>query len=539
MRVIGIVLGIMVIMSGLLMWAPYSKGDLENLADGPIVVDEHWIDVFQQADKSTLDIDEYLFINNTGDEPYSGDFYIWVDDGSDIIAKCCGNAPNMACRFQTGGAMACFNFAQTEDNVFKGEPFFSNDIVSYYNQEGQLKIHAQSRENISIKKTLDLNVIVGGHSVLRAPGNNSDNGPLSITSDRNVIGVDVQLKEDMPNNMTVLEKLQIFNNATDIVILDFAIEGIPLGWSAEILHNSEPKTDINLSPFEEANLILSLTVPSYIAPIKVSYLTKIDKEGDEKIKGTFVKQYLYNSKTVEYFIFALSDRGVTLSNDLRMVHPTSDGEPELNQENNRYWYVAQSFNILADSKSTITLEWENQEDVFSILAWILIVIIIALLIGVPLIRRRSNLAKTSNTEDNDSSLALATGSGINKTSDSKEIKDEKQEIPPQTMKKSEISSKTRVSSLTYALNKLKEDHENGFITNEMYKELDNKYTDKLHLAEEELKKEKELNSKKQRITLAIERLTQDHTEGRLDDETYNRLLEDYKKVQNEMPDLDA
>jgi hypothetical protein len=536
MKAISIVLGLMVILSGFLMWVPLSKGDYEDIAEGPIVVDEHWIDIFQQVDKTTLEIDEYFFINNTGEEPFSGDFYIWLEGGSEIIAKCCGNTPNMACRYQTGGAMACFNFDKTEENVFKGEPFFSNDLISYYNQKEWIRINVYSQENMSYTKTLDLNVSLGGIPVLRDPESSLGEGPIFFTSDHDVLGIKFELDQNMPNNITVLENLKIINNGTEDVTLNLTIEGIPSGWSAEILNESDPKTDIILSPYEEANLTLKLTVPSYIAPIKVTYLTKIDSQGDEKTKGTFVKQYLYNSERVEYFIFALSEKGVTFSNDLHVVHPTAQGEPELNEEYNRYWYVAQSNNVLADSKSTVTLEWENSQDPLPILAILLLIIIIALLIGVPLIRRRSNLAKTGNTVNNDSSLAMATGSGVGKTPDIEKNKNKKHKSSQDTMKKSKISLETRINSLTFTLNKLNDDHENGLITNETFQELENKYKDKLHLAQEELKKEKAFNSKEKKITLAIERLTKDHTEGRLDDETFNRLLEDYKKVKMEKPE---
>jgi hypothetical protein len=533
MRVIGIVFGTILILSSLLMLAPYSKGDLGNLADGPIMVDEHWIDIFQQADKNTLGIDEFIFINNTGDEPFSGDIYIWVDDDAEIIAKCCGNAPNMACRFQTDGAMACFNFAEEENNIFKGAPFYSNDLISFYNQKEWLKINAYSQENSSIARSLNLNISLNQPSKLREPESVSDIGPLFFTSDYDVIGIDIQLSEYMPNNMTVLENLQIKNNATDSVTLDLTIEGIPTGWSALILNNSESIEDITLSPFEEVNLTLKLTVPSHIAPIKVSYTKNINNDGGDNTKRTFAKTYLYNSRRVEYFIFALSDKGVSVSNDLQFAHPTAEGEPELNEEYNRFWYVAQSFNILADSKSTITLEWENSQDPISIMLILLLIVIIALLIGVPLLRRRSNLAKTRNDEGEESSSGTTYEPEVIESSDFEKEKDKIHNVPEKTGSKGEGSAKKRVQNLTFVLTKLKDDHENGLLPDETYNELEDKYKNELSQAEEALKKENDIDSKKQRFARAIKRLEDDHENGRLDDDTFNSLIKEYKKARDD------
>jgi biopolymer transport protein ExbD len=534
MRVISMVLVMVVILAGFLISAPFSKGDHEDIAEGPIVVDEHWVDVIQREDKTTLEVDEFFFINNTGTEPYSGDFYLWLDDKSEIIAKCCGNAPNMACRYQNGGSMACFDFGITEENIFKGGPFFSNDLISYYNQNEWIRIIAQSRDNISYTSTINLNVILGGSSVLRDPEGNISEVPILFTSDHDVLGISFELDKNMPNNITVFENLKIMNNGTKDVSMNFTLDGIPMGWSAEILNYSDPKTDITLSPLEEANLTLKLIVPSYIAPIRVSYITKIESEDNDETKGTFVKQYLYDSKRVEYFIFALSDKGVTISSDLRVVHPTAQGEPELNEKYNRYWYVAQSFNVLADSKSTITLDWENSQDPLPILAILLLAIIIALLIGVPLVRRSRNMTKNSGNEAMDSSADKAAVSVLVGESNKRKIDDKKPQTRQKTEKKSKMTGEKRVQSLKMLINRLEVDHKDGILSDQTYEELDNKYKDKLHLAEEKLKRERDLNSKGKRIDLAIERLNKDRKEGLLDDYTYSRLLDDYKKVKEDL-----
>jgi hypothetical protein len=535
MRIIGIAMGITLILSGFLLLAPYSKGDLENLADGPIEVDEHWIDIFQQNDKGTLNVDEYFFINNTGDEPFSGDIYIWLDEGSEIIAKCCGNAPSMACRFQTDGAMACFNFAEIENNIFRGDPFYLNDVISFYGQREWLKINAHSQENASIAKILNLNVSLNEPSKFSEPESELGDDSLLFTSVHEVIGVDIEISEDMPNNVTIFENLQLMNNASDPIILNLEVEGIPTGWSAEILNNSETITDITLSPFEGINLTLKLIVPSYIAPIKVSYTTDINNNDEEKPKGAFAKQYLYNSRRIEYFIFALSDKGVSVSNDLQFAHPTSQGEPELNENYNRYWYVAQSFNIMADSKSTITLEWENSQDPLSILAFLLLIIIIALLIGVPLIRRRRNLAKTRSGVGEGSSSGAEAESEINEKPDFENEKDKIDKVPEKSRPVSEGSAEKRIKNLTFVLSKIKDDHENGLLPDETYKELEDKYKNELQQAEEALKNENDIESKKQRLSKAIKRLEDDHENGRLDDDTFNSLINEYKKARDNPP----
>ncbi len=390
-----------VILLSQLMVAQPSVGEDVSIPPNPIKIDEHWIDVFQDDDAKNLEIVEYMFINNTGDVPFNDDIYIWLQKNSNIKAECCGDAPNMGCRLKEGGGVSCFNVQKTQDNIFYGAPFSDQEKLSYYGQKAWLRINADSIANLLINNTLHLNVSLGGISVPRG-SDGSQGGDLQITSDNIDIGIHPVIDMYMPRNITVTENIRVVNNGTESEVINLSIEGILQDWTAELMNASGRVDAISLLPQEHANLTLRITAPSYIASLKLSYSTKMNIEGQGQVKGSFSKQYLYDSKRIEYFIYLLSDKGLELSEDLTAVHPSGDGEPNLNEDFGRYWYVVQSQDIEANSRSTITVGWEEPADPLAFFTILAVILIIALLVAVPILKKKGLIGGKEDVEGGDS-----------------------------------------------------------------------------------------------------------------------------------------
>ncbi|MEE9151652.1 MAG: hypothetical protein V3U20_07455 [Thermoplasmata archaeon] len=529
--------------------AQFSEGEDTSIPPNPIKIDEYWIDVFQSDDAKTLEIEEYFFVNNTGDEPLNDDFYIWIQKNGDIKAECCGGAANMACRLKAGGAMACFNFAKMDENLYLGRPFLDQNILSYYGQKGWLRINIVSFTNLFINNTLHLNVSLGGFSVPRGSGSGLGGG-VHITSDNREIGIRPVIDMNMPQNITVTENIRVFNNGTENEVVNLSIDGIPQNWSAELWNSTGQFDMISLLPQEQTNLTLRITAPSYIAPIKVSYSTKMSIEGENKIKGSFKNQYLYDTKRAEYFIFLLSDKGLELSEDLTIVHPSGDGEPILNEEYDRYWYVVQSRDIEANSLSTITVGWEEPKDQLKFFAILAVILIIALLVTVPIMKKKGIIGAKKE-------VAGGEGTGENHKPAEESTKDEEEE---KTLKLAQLEKEKK--KLLGALARVKSDESEGYLTPVEAKDIKKHYLaalkeNKMQISElndirrydqpssegngrlpepSEVKGDGKPGPQKRidNLSVILKKLDDDHNTGLIPGEVYSDLKEKYEKEVSEL-----
>ncbi|MEE9116898.1 MAG: hypothetical protein V3U09_08390, partial [Thermoplasmata archaeon] len=185
-------------------------------ADDPIqtndlIVDERWIDIVQEEDRKTLDVIEYIFFNNTGTGTFNGTIFSWLPDNAIVRSKCCGNAPNMACRMDEGGAMLCFDMLPTgTDNIVHGQPFESSTFMSYFGQEATVVIEGTA-QNSSYSDSLFLNVTVGQEQIFGDFPNVTGDG-LHLTHNAEQLGVVATIPMDasgMPPRLGLIQSVNI------------------------------------------------------------------------------------------------------------------------------------------------------------------------------------------------------------------------------------------------------------------------------------------------------------------------------------------
>ncbi len=354
----------------------------EDITTNPIKIDRHWIYIFQQDDLKTFEINEYFYINNTGKTTFNDSLYIWVQNNSIIAADCCNGTPNMACRYNVGGCMECFYLNKIDaNNLFIGNPILSESRLSYYGQRELLSITVYPTTNISLDNdTLYLNATIGGPSIRREQERFQGIG-VHLTSENLDVGMFPVIDLYMPFYITATENITLFNNSTETEVIDFSISDLPQGWAAEIWNNTIKLNNVSLSPQEYANLTLVITAPSNLASMYIRYTTQINIDDNEN-KGSFIKQYLYETKKVTYDVYLLTIDELEISNDLKMVHD----ELFWIEDYERYWFIAKNENVLPNSLTMISMKLEKTMDltdhpyIIVVLAFIVILIVVILLL---------------------------------------------------------------------------------------------------------------------------------------------------------------
>ncbi|UCE38495.1 MAG: hypothetical protein JSW00_04500, partial [Thermoplasmata archaeon] len=359
----------------------------------PIKIDRHWIYVFQQDDLKTLEVNEYFYINNTGEVIFNDSLLIWILDNSIIAADCCNYTPNMACRYKAGGYMECFYLNKTDDdNLYVGYPFPDENRLSYYGQRESISITAFSTTNASLNNdTLHLNATIGGTSIPREKESFLGIG-VHLTSEKLDIGMLPVIDQYMPFYITTIENITLLNNGTDNELIGFNVSDLPQGWTAEIWNNTRRLNNVSLPPQEYANLTLKITAPSNIASIYVRYTTQIGMNENET-KGLFTKQYLYETKKVTYEVYLLTINELEISDDLEMVHD----ELFWLEDYGRYWFFAKNEDVIPNSYTTMSMKLEKTADDQSnpYITWLLVIIVI--LIMVILLLKKIDFFKEEST----------------------------------------------------------------------------------------------------------------------------------------------
>jgi hypothetical protein len=353
----------------------------ENIETGSINIDGHWIYIFQLDDLKTFEVNEYLYINNTGETAFNDSFYIWIQNNSNIASECCNYTSNMACRYNATRGKECFFLDKDNDtNLHFGNPITSENRLSYYGQKEMLSITAFSIINPHLENnTLHINATLGGKSIPRKQDNIQYNG-VQITSKNKDIGMQPVIDTYVPYRIMAIENLTIFNNGSDAEVIGFDISELPYGWAAEIWNDTVKLDNITLSAQEFTNLNLIITAPSYLASIYVRYTTQIDIDGNER-KDFFIKKYLYDTNLVSYEVYLSSNNELIVSNDLKMVHDKLFWL----EDYERYWFIARGNDIQSNSFTIMSVNFEkpvdSQIDLFSIVILILIIfLILAILI---------------------------------------------------------------------------------------------------------------------------------------------------------------
>ena len=372
-----------------LLLTPINAVGEDDTTISPIKIDRHWIYIYQQNDYKTFEINEYLYVNNTGETTFNDSFYIWIQNNSIIGADCCNYNPDIACRYNETGDGDCFLLNKTDDsNLFVGYPFLNGNKLSYYGQRETFSITAFSTTNTSLKdSTLQLNATIGFPSNPREQTNFQGKG-VHLTSENLEVGMLPVIDPFMPYNITSIENITILNNGTNTEIIEFNISDLSEGWTVEIYNYTKKIDNISLSPQEYANLTLIIKAPSYLASIYVRYTTQAGIDGDAST-GSFIKKYLYDTKKATYEVFLLDKDDLEVSDDLIMVHD----ELYWLEEYGRYWFYAKNDDVQHNSSTTIIMSLIKTSDDQSNLYTILILILIAIFIVVILILKKKTPCK--------------------------------------------------------------------------------------------------------------------------------------------------
>lgn len=367
---------IFIFASLVLLLIPINAIGEDNTTISPIKIDRHWIYIYQQDDFKTFEINEYFYINNTGETTFNDSFFIWIQNNSIIGADCCNYNPNEACRYNEIGSGECFYLNKTEDNnLFVGYPFLNGNKLSYYGQRETFSINAFSTKNSSLKSsTLHLNATIGVPSRSREQENFQGIG-VHLTSENLDVGMLPVIDPHMPFNITTIENITLFNNGTTTEVIDFNISNLSEGWNVEIWDYTGLINNVSLSPQEYVNLTLMIRAPSYLASIYVRYTTQIGIDGDES-RGSFIKKYHYDTKKVTYEVYLLNKDDLEVSDELIMVHD----ELYWLEEYERYWFYAKIDDVSSNSYTMIKMKLINttgdESNIYTILILILIVIFI-------------------------------------------------------------------------------------------------------------------------------------------------------------------
>ena len=356
----------------------------QNIETGPIKIDGHFITIFQLDELKTFEVNEYLLLNNTGDAVFNDSFYIWIQNNSNIAAKCCNYTSNMACRYNSTADKECFLLdVYNGTNLYFGDPITSENRLSYYGQKETISITAFSITKPTMQnKSIHINATIGGKSIPREKNSIEGNG-IYLTTTNQDIGLNPITDTYMPYRIMTIENLTIFNNGTDTEDFGFIVNELQQGWNAEIWKDTVKIENISLSSQESANLNLVITAPSNIASLYVRYTTQIDFNGNDEV-DFFIKKYLYDTKLVSFEAYLLSNKGLKVSNDLNMVHDTLFWL----EEYERYWFIARGSEVQSNSFTAMSIKSEktvdNQINPFSI---VLLVFIIILIITIIFMRR--------------------------------------------------------------------------------------------------------------------------------------------------------
>jgi hypothetical protein len=368
-----------------------------SVHDGSIKIDNHLIYVYQKNDLKTVEIEEFYYINNTGNTSFNNSFYAWIPDNGSIIAYCCDDTPNMACRYDEKGEMWCFYFNKTdEDNIYVGTPISSDVKLSYYGQRESFSIKADSTIDTSLgSDTLLLNVTLGGSYISRENDSFQGRG-IHITSDSREIGIIPWMKPYETFNISGFENIQVYNNGTSNETIEFSVMDLPDGWNVDIWDGNNTVKNISIPPQKYANLTLIITTPSYLAKIYVGVEIPLTTDENEKL-GEFSKRYLYDAKIVSYNIYSFVAEGLEVSNDLISMHD----EAYLLEEYNMYWYLGKAENVKINNMSTIYIGLEKPVKEINPYLIILLIVVLILIILVLILTKKgffkdktSSLSKT-------------------------------------------------------------------------------------------------------------------------------------------------
>jgi hypothetical protein len=442
----------------LLLIPQISIAEDDIVPNGSIKIDNHVIYIYQKNDLKTLEIEEYYYINNTGNTSFNNTFNIWIPNNGSILAFCCDDTSNMACRYDENEEMWCFYFNKTDDeNIYVGYPISSENKLSYYGQRESFTVTTYSTTNTSLgNDTLLLNVTLGGSYITRENDSLLGRG-IHITSDNREIGITPFMAPYELFNITGFENIQVYNNGSDNETIEFIINDLPEGWNVDIWYENKVVKNISVSPQKYKNLTLIITAPSYLAKIYVGSEIPLRIEENEK-RGEFSKKYLYDSKIISYNIYSFVAEGLEVSNDLISIHD----EAYLLEEYGMYWYFSKAENVTQNNASTVYIGIEIPAKEINLYLVILLVVVLILIIIMIILIRKDYFKEKSPSQSK-----IPTNKNIEDKTDEKTEKEKKEK----QIKELEKQKKQVLS----AIKRVEQEFKNELISKEDYKRLRSTY----------------------------------------------------------------
>jgi hypothetical protein len=353
-----------------------------------MVVDLHWIDVVQDDDLKSFEMTETLYFNNTGDEAYNGTVYVWIPDGAVVKASCCGYTPDMACRLEVEGQMACFTTWQIEDNIVSISPFSDSRALSFYGQVATLNLTAVSQANTTDSDYLSLNIEIGGSSVA-ADAKNTSAPEVHLISENSTVGAVQQFNTSYPSLVyNHVQKILVHNNGSQSGTFDLDLEGIPEGWQARLVSSGVNTTSLTIGPSDQMEIDLVIETLPYVATVFIGYEMELGDGQDEEVVASLSKNFLYYTDEVEYYVFLLEGSTLEEGANVTMTHPPEGGDPIWNEPNGRYWYIVSSVGLGAGAVSDMKIGWVVKNDILPYLLLVAFAGLMISLFAVPIVRRR-------------------------------------------------------------------------------------------------------------------------------------------------------
>jgi hypothetical protein len=429
--------GVMILLS-----IPVQIGADDPIPTNDLIIDERWIDIIQEDNRRSLDVTEYIFFNNTGTDTFNGTIYSWIPENAVVRSKCCGNAPDMACRMDEGGAMLCFDMVPSvTQNVLHGRPFEESTFMSYFGQEATISIEGTG-QNSSYSDTLLLNVTVGlGQAFGDFPNVTGDG--LHLTHNAEQLGVVATIPMDasgMATKLGLIQSINITNNYLSDDTVDLTVTGLPEGWTALFIEEGVVESTSVVSN-ESKEIILHIQVPTYKIEIQLAYSIGIEGSDDPEAEYLFQKELLYYNDFIEVFAFILEDDKMTVGDNLDLLFS------QWHDQYKRMWYTLDGSNVTTGDTISFAVGWENQLDL-SFVALAITLIVVFGLIGFLIYRKKYA------REDKEVSTKVEEKEAI---------------IDPS----SELEEKKRTMLL--AIKRLESDYKEGEIPKEVYDELLSQY----------------------------------------------------------------
>lgn len=338
-------------------------------------VDDHWLDLYQDEDEETFQVEETIWFNNTDDHSFTGKMYAWLPADVTIFSVCVREGTF---------SETCMMPKHLDANLIEFDPFIDyTTFLTHYGQVEHINITAAD-ENATVK--LAQQVVLKYNNSQDPVTMTLDN--LTLASEKDTLEAILGNNTNIPKNITLLHNYTFENEGDTNRTLNLSIENLPEGWRGW-LFDDEGNTTTTLAPGQILNLTLHMQVPSYLMKIKIEYKYIMVIDGDKQKTGQFYKELLYPTRKLEAYAFANIDTVVTMNPELKahFFGPYTD-QIYMRQWD---WYFGVGTEQGADNPITISFSWEKKDDTSSgsdfDWTWLVALMVIAIIFGIPMLHR--------------------------------------------------------------------------------------------------------------------------------------------------------